>query len=67
METKHKTLFKCEGLQGSLVSVLGLDEGYIVSFQHDPSQWFPGVPLGVNLEGLVQNQVHVLVETWTTN
>lgn len=43
--------------------VLGLDEGDVVPLQHDPAQLLAGVPLQVHLRGVVQHQVHVLVET----
>ena len=42
--------------------VLGLDEGDVVSLRHDPPELLACVPLQVDLRGVVQHQVHVLVE-----
>ena len=43
-------------------SVCGLDEGDVVALEHDPADLLLRPVLDVNLAGLVQHQVHVLVE-----
>ena len=48
-------------------AVFGLDEGDVVPLEHDPFERLPGVPLEVDLNCFVQDQVHVLVEAWTDN
>lgn len=45
------------------IGICVLYESYIVSFEHNPAECFPGLGLGVVLLGVVQHQVHVLVET----
>ena len=40
-----------------------LDDGDVVSLQHDPAQFALRHLLGVQLDCVVQDQVHVLVET----
>ena len=48
---------------GAILGVLGLDESYVVPLQHDPAKLLLSVPFGVHLWGVVQHQVHVLVES----
>merc|ERR1719384_234231 len=43
--------------------VLALDQGDVVSLEHDPAQLLARVPLGVDLCGLIQDEVHVLIKT----
>ena len=48
---------------GAILGVLGLDESYVVPLQHDPAQLLLSVPLSVDLRGVVQHQVHVLIKS----
>jgi hypothetical protein len=43
--------------------ILGLDEGDIVPLDHDPSERLPRVTLQMDLIGIIQDEVHVLVES----
>ena len=56
----------CHGnrLLGLVLDPLNLlDDGDVVPLEHDPSQLSLRLLLGVQLHGLVQHEVHVLVET----
>jgi len=44
------------------LSVFGLDAGDVVTLEHDAFQGLAGVTLQVDLDSVVQDQVHVLVE-----
>jgi len=53
--TCHASLLRGGGVHG-------LDERDVVALEHDPSQLLPAVRLHVHLDGVVQHEVHVLVE-----